>query len=227
MCYIDLNSRLTEKCDSPARSNPRAGPIFKAAGLDPELMLVECSSMKIRKLLMLPVVFSISAVLSFGAMAQQEDQKVNEKVRELQDQWNRIMKDEYNPAAIQPKTNGSPSFGSDRTWMKSSQKSSKKKSKLRSKSAKKKHGKSVASSRKSKSGKKVAKAGRTSAPKAESIAGTTKVKKTESLKKSKSKSTKKVKTSSKGSRKAQKSEIQKSSVKKPSKISSKKKINKK
>lgn len=86
--------------------------------------------MGIRKLLMLPAVLSLSAIFAFGAVAQQEEPQSSDKVRELQEQWHRIMKDEYNPSAIQPQTNGKPSFAGS-TWMKSSKKSKGKKSKVR------------------------------------------------------------------------------------------------
>ncbi len=93
--------------------------------------------MRLRKLLMLPAVVSLSAIFAFGTVAQQEDGQVNDKVRELQEQYRRLLKDEYNPSTIEPKTNGKPSFGSDQGWMKSSKSGKGKKSKY-GKSAKKK-----------------------------------------------------------------------------------------
>ena len=95
--------------------------------------------MRLRKILMLPAVVSISAVLAFGCFAQEEDSQVNDKVRELQEQYRRLLKDEYNPSTIEPKTDGKPSFDSGSSWMKSSKKKGKKSS--RRKSAKKKSGK--------------------------------------------------------------------------------------
>ena len=94
--------------------------------------------MGLRKILMLPVVVSISAVFAFGSFAQQEDSQVNDKVRELQEQYRRLLKDEYNPSTIEPKTNGKPSFGTESGWMKSSKKKGKKSAKR--KSGKKKSG---------------------------------------------------------------------------------------
>ena len=73
--------------------------------------------MRLRKILMLPVVVSISAIFAFGCIAQQEDSQVNDKVRDLQEQYRRLLKDEYNPSTIEPKTNGKPSFGSESSWM--------------------------------------------------------------------------------------------------------------
>ena len=49
-------------------------------------------------------------------VAQQEDSQVNDKVRELQEQYRRLLKDEYNPSTIEPKTNGKPSFSSE-SWL--------------------------------------------------------------------------------------------------------------
>ncbi len=66
--------------------------------------------MRLRKLLMLPAVVSLSAIFAFGSVAQQEEGQVNDKVRELQEQYRRLLKDEYNPSTIEPKTNAKPSF---------------------------------------------------------------------------------------------------------------------
>ena len=66
--------------------------------------------------------------LSFGHFCIRERcptgrRPVNEKVRELQEQYRRLLKDEYNPSAVEPKTNGKPSFSSEPGWMESSKKS--------------------------------------------------------------------------------------------------------
>ena len=92
--------------------------------------------MRLRKILMLPAVVSLSTIFAFGSVAQQEEGQVNDKVRELQEQYRRLLKDEYNPSTIEPKTNGKPSFGSS-GWLKSSKSAKGKKSKRR-KYAKKK-----------------------------------------------------------------------------------------
>ena len=84
--------------------------------------------MRLRKILMLPAVVSLSAIFAFGSVAQQEDGQVNDKVRELQEQYRRLLKDEYNPSTIEPKTNGKPSFSSGSGWMKSSKTSKGRKS---------------------------------------------------------------------------------------------------
>jgi hypothetical protein len=94
--------------------------------------------MGIRKMLMLPAVLSFSAVFAFVTLAQQEDSQVNDKVRELQQQWNQLMKNEYNPSAIQPKTKNGPSFGSSSSWSRSSKKSAGKRSRHHSRWASKK-----------------------------------------------------------------------------------------
>lgn len=107
--------------------------------------------MRLRKILMLPAVLSISAVFAFGCLAQKEDDQVNDKVRELQEQYRRLLKDEYNPSTIQPKTNGAPSFSSKSGWMNSSKK--KGKGSAKRKSGKKKSGSRFATGK----GKKVAK----------------------------------------------------------------------
>ena len=78
--------------------------------------------MRLRKILMLPAVVSLSAIFAFGSVAQQEEGQVNDKVRELQEQYRRLLKNEYNPSTIEPKTNGKPSF-SGPGWMKSSKRS--------------------------------------------------------------------------------------------------------
>ena len=82
--------------------------------------------MRLRKILMLPAVVSISAFFAFGCFAQQEDSQVNDKVRELQEQYHRLLKDEYNPSTIEPKVNGKPSFGAGSSGLKSSKKKGKK-----------------------------------------------------------------------------------------------------
>ena len=92
--------------------------------------------MRLRKILMLPAVVSLLAIFAFGSVAPQEEGQVNDKVRELQDQYRRLLKNEYNPSTIEPKTNGKPSFGAP-GWMKSSKSAKGKKSKRR-KYAKKK-----------------------------------------------------------------------------------------
>jgi hypothetical protein len=107
--------------------------------------------MRLRKILMLPAVVSISAIFAFGSIAQQEDSQVNDKVRELQEQYHRLLKDEYNPSTIQPKTDGKPSFSSNEGWMKSSKAKSKKKSRHRRNGSR-----SRAYARKKHSGKKLA-----------------------------------------------------------------------
>ena len=86
--------------------------------------------MRLRKLLMLPAVVSLTAIFAFGSVAQQEEGQVNDKVRELQEQYRRLLKDEYNPSTIEPKTNAKPSFSSP-GWMKSTKKAKGKKSKQR------------------------------------------------------------------------------------------------
>jgi hypothetical protein len=91
----------------------------------------------LKKVIFLPACIIFSAVFAFTAVAQQNDPEINDKVRELQEQWQKIMKDEYNPSAIQPKTNGGPSFNSNKTWMGSSKKRAKKKSGAQAKSSKK------------------------------------------------------------------------------------------
>jgi len=103
---------------------------------------------------MLPAVVSLSAIFAFGSLAQQEEGQVNDKVRELQEQYRRLLKNEYNPSTIEPKTNGKPSF-SESGWMKSSKRAKGKKSK-HGKYAKKKSGTRRAS-KKTRSGKKLAK----------------------------------------------------------------------
>ncbi|MGA7643902.1 MAG: hypothetical protein WBW56_17020, partial [Syntrophobacteraceae bacterium] len=74
--------------------------------------------MRLRKILMLPAVVLISAVFAFGCFAQQDDSQVNDKVRELQEQYRRLLKDEYNPSTIEPKVNGKPSFGAESRGLK-------------------------------------------------------------------------------------------------------------
>jgi hypothetical protein len=65
-----------------------------------------------RKITIASLVVSFSVLLAITAGAQQEDQRLNDKVHELQEQWNHIMQGEYNPSAIQPKTGGHSSFDS-------------------------------------------------------------------------------------------------------------------
>ena len=125
--------------------------------------------MRLRKILMLPAVVSLSAIFAFGSVAQQEEGQVNDKVRELQEQYRRLLKNEYNPSTIEPKTNGKPSFG-EPGWMKSSKRAKGKKSK-HGKYAKKRSG-ARSASKKARSGKKlrqgpvgqVRQAGRPSSP---------------------------------------------------------------
>ncbi|SPF49810.1 conserved exported hypothetical protein [Syntrophobacter sp. SbD1] len=98
--------------------------------------------MRLRKILLLPAVVSISAIFAFGCFAQQDDSQTNDKVRELQDQYRRLLKDEYNPSTIVPKTNGEPSFGAG-TGLKSSKEEGKK-SRSHAASKKTRHGKKLA-----------------------------------------------------------------------------------
>jgi hypothetical protein len=63
-----------------------------------------------RKIVLVFLVVSFSAAFSISAGAQQEN--LNDKIFELQEQWKRIMLDEYNPSAVQPKAGGRSLFGS-------------------------------------------------------------------------------------------------------------------
>ncbi len=83
--------------------------------------------MGIRKILVVSAAISFSAFsFSFEAMAQQERPRLDDSFRQLQEQWKQIMKNEYNPATIQPVVNHQTSF-SDRAWLDKSKRTSHKK----------------------------------------------------------------------------------------------------
>jgi hypothetical protein len=76
-----------------------------------------------RKIIIASIIVSLSLIFAINAGAQQEDQRLNDKFRELQDQWNHIMQGEYNPSAIQPKVNAHLSLNSVSSVVKHSTKS--------------------------------------------------------------------------------------------------------
>jgi hypothetical protein len=61
------------------------------------------------------VVFAASVLFLPTASARAQDQQqMGEPLRELQEQWRQIMKNEYNPSAITPNHSGKPTFGPER-----------------------------------------------------------------------------------------------------------------
>jgi hypothetical protein len=87
-----------------------------------------------RKITIASLVVSFSVLLAITAGAQQEDQRLNDKVLELQEQWNHIMQSEYNPSAIQPKISAHSSFDSVSSATKHPRKSVARRSRSHSKS---------------------------------------------------------------------------------------------
>jgi hypothetical protein len=81
-----------------------------------------------RKIIIASIIVSLSVIFAITAGAQQEDQRLNDKFRELQDQWNHIMQGEYNPSTIQPKANAHLSLNSVSPMVKHSTKSAPKRS---------------------------------------------------------------------------------------------------
>ena len=74
-----------------------------------------------RKMIIVSFIIGFSAVFAIAAGAQQEN--LNGKFLELQEQWERIMQDEYNPSTIQPKVTGRSSLTSVSAPAKHSKKS--------------------------------------------------------------------------------------------------------